>query len=282
MIQYKTLENCPTEKILDCFNEAFSAYIIPLQLTSEQFAWKLKSENFNPSLSVGAFDGDKLVGFILHCTDSKFEPHKVYNGGTGVIEAYRNQAITRKMYRFILPILKQQGIEKVVLEVIEGNHPAHQSYLKAGFNTVRTLVAYKGDIQVSAINEAIEVVPSTHSLEFLAAQTSCVPSWQNAAHTLDRIYDTLEVYEARDKGAIAGYIAYNPTLKRIHQLAVYPNHQRQNVAQTLLHVIANKHGHTQSFTNVDSSQTDIHRFLEHVGFKRHIQLFEMELLNFTV
>lgn len=277
MIRFNTLENTTSQEILDCFNDAFSAYIIPLQLSKELFEWKLKSENFNPSLSVGAFDGDKLVGFILHCTDSKFAPHIVYNGGTGVIEAYRNQAITRKMYNYIIPKLKQNGIKKVLLEVIEGNHAAHQSYLKAGFETIRTLIAYKGDIEVSGINDAIEIIPSEQPLVSLSAQMSCVPSWQNASHTLDRVYDTLEVYEAHDNGAIVGYIAYNPLLKRMHQIAVYPNYQRQKIAQTLLNFIANKHGNSQSIINVDSSQLGVNKFLENVGLKKQIQLFEMEM-----
>lgn len=277
MVTFSNLCNQTQEQLLACFNEAFSAYIIPLQLSAELFAWKLKSENFNPELSVGAFDGDMLVGFILHCTDEQFEKGIVYNGGTGVLEAYRGQQITRKMYEYALPLLKDKGYHTAFLEVIEGNEPAHQSYLKAGFVTQRVLACFKGNVAVSKYHNDLEVEEVHTDLYTFKSMATTIPSWQNAHHTLNRVADTLIIYQGRLNGETVAYLVYNPILKRIHQLAVSPSCRRQGIGSAMMHHLQSKHPELISVINVDSNDAASLAFLEHSGLDRSINLFEMEM-----
>ncbi|MGB1041677.1 MAG: GNAT family N-acetyltransferase, partial [Flavobacteriales bacterium] len=127
----KTLKSVSQQEVLSVFNKSFSDYFVSLQLSEKQFFEKLISNNIDFSLSVGAFENNKLVGFILHGVNAK----SVYNSGTGVIPKRRGFGLTIRMYKFILPILKSNQISKVVLEVITENIQAIKSYKKVGFLT---------------------------------------------------------------------------------------------------------------------------------------------------
>ena len=96
MITFQTLENISTDKILEVFNLAFSDYIIPFCLTKEQLEDKIKSESIRLEFSVGAFENNQLIGFILHGFDVVDNMKVIYNGGTGVIPAKRGNKATAK------------------------------------------------------------------------------------------------------------------------------------------------------------------------------------------
>lgn len=278
MIRYTNLEGIPEATILESFNAAFSEYMIPLQLTKEQFEWKLKSEHYNPFLSVGAFDGDRLVGFILHNTDNEYQPGVVYNGGTGVLKAYRGKALTRKMYDYILPMLHEQDYSIALLEVIEGNHPAHQSYLKIGFNPIRTLASYRGTIKPSELRNAdIDIIPTAQSIFHFSDWHTTQTSWQNASHALNRVADSLQLFEARLNTKIVGYFVYNPNTNRIHQMAVDPNYRQKGIAQDMLQYIRIYLTENITITNVDDADKASIHLLEKSGLSHIINLFEMKM-----
>jgi ribosomal protein S18 acetylase RimI-like enzyme len=81
----------------------------------------------------------------------------VYNGGTGVIPENRKSGWVREMYDLILPVLKEQGAEKLVLEVITENVPAIKSYEKFGYTVSRKLKCYRGDINIKAVKKDAEI-----------------------------------------------------------------------------------------------------------------------------
>ncbi len=154
MIKFKTLSEISLHELAACFNLAFSDYLIPLALSLNQLETKLYSESINKAISIGAFRDGELVGFILH-GDRKFGNKRIaYNAGTGVIPAARGQGLTKRMYNFIKPKLTSHSFEEVVLEVISTNIPAIKTYEKVGFEPIRNLSCFKGDLLVTKINEA--------------------------------------------------------------------------------------------------------------------------------
>lgn len=67
---FRSLAYTDIETLLECFNESFKVYYVPLQLTKEQLADKIYAKAIDTKLSYGAFDNDKLVAFILHGIDT--------------------------------------------------------------------------------------------------------------------------------------------------------------------------------------------------------------------
>lgn len=88
-MDFKTLENISDTIILEAFNAAFSDYFIPLFFDWNSLQLKLYSESIDRNVSVGCFDGDKLVGFMLHGMNAVDGIKTVYNAGTGVLAEAR-------------------------------------------------------------------------------------------------------------------------------------------------------------------------------------------------
>ena len=68
-MKIKTLERTSTKEIVKAFNESFADYFTPVQLSEQQLISKMAADKTELSLSVGVFDSEKLVGFILHGFD---------------------------------------------------------------------------------------------------------------------------------------------------------------------------------------------------------------------
>jgi hypothetical protein len=65
-MEVKSLENTEISELATVFNQSFSDYIVPLKITIEQLENKIKSDNIKLKFSVGAFENNRLIGFILH------------------------------------------------------------------------------------------------------------------------------------------------------------------------------------------------------------------------
>ena len=133
MTTLRTLENISTERLLETFNLSFSDYIVPFYLTKEQLENKIQSESIKLEFSVGAFEDNRLIAFILHGYDTIDNLKIVYNAGTGVIPAKRGNKLTAKLYEYALTILHKNDIDKVLLEVITTNKAAIKTYKNIGF-----------------------------------------------------------------------------------------------------------------------------------------------------
>lgn len=94
------------------FLKAFADYFVPIQLTAEQFQAKLKRESIGPAFCVAAYAGSEMVGFILTGLGEFDAKPTAYNAGTGVVHGHRGHQLTRKMYSYLLPKLRESGIEQ--------------------------------------------------------------------------------------------------------------------------------------------------------------------------
>ncbi len=279
MTTFKTLENTSTVKLLEVFNLAFSDYVVPLSLTIEQLEDKIKSDNIKLEFSVGAFDNNQLVAFILHGYNIEDEVKKIYNAGTGVIPLYRGNKLTAKMYEYIMPVLNENNIDKIILEVITENKVAIKIYEKIGFKTIRHLNCLKGLINISnpindfeiRILEKYDWAKFKHFWDFN-------PSWQNsisAVENLKKYNISIGVYENE---ILLGYIIYNPKLKRIHQLSVDKNCRRRGIGRQLLKYISTNYETEISINNIDYTSPDVIQFMYNAGMKGFIKQYEMELM----
>ena len=187
----KILNGVSTKVITDVFNLSFSDYFIPFKLTEQQMADKMEADKTDLNLSVGVFENDILIGFILHGKDSINGKNLLYNGGTGVIPSKRGHGLTKKMYSFILPILKENDIDSLILEVISNNVQAIKSYEQSGYKKVRTLACYKGDLKPLKINNSIEIKAlNQYNWEILEAFWDITPTWQGSKKILDKLLET--------------------------------------------------------------------------------------------
>ena len=171
--------------IANTFIQSFSDYSVPMKLSEEELITKMQNDRIDLKLSAGAFDGEELIGFILHGVGIFNNRKTAYNGGTGVISEYRGNALTRRLYEFIIPVLKKENIEQCLLEVIDSNIPALKTYKKTGFKITRKLVCFKGKIKTIISDTDLSLVelknPDWNYMETFHDLTPC---WQNSMETI--------------------------------------------------------------------------------------------------
>lgn len=277
-MEIKNLEGVSTTQIHEAFNLAFSDYFVPLQLSLEQLESKMKADKTRLELSVGAFDQGRLVGYMLHGFDTIDGKKKVYNGGTGVIPPNRGNGLTQQMYQYVLPILKQRQIDSVVLEVISQNIQAIKSYERSGFKTTRTLACFKGDLQVERNLPDLKITTlDSYNWILLERFWDIQPSWQNSKNTLDVLQGTNVSIGAYLEGRLVGYAVYNPTGKRLQQLAVDPAFRRQGIGTSLMSHLQTEYDKALTVINVDTHGTGSIEFLRSMGLTPFLEQFEMEL-----
>lgn len=276
--RFSTLENVKTAELLDAFNAAFADYFIKIEFDEKALASKLAAENLSLKTSVGAFFEDKLAGFILLGIDDFGGRKTAYNGGTGVVPEFRGNALTEKMYDFILPILKKAGAQVQLLEVVTKNIAALKTYEKIGFRAVRPLSCFQGKIAPSEINKNLEL----KFLDDIDARRikpfwNSPPGWQNSLSAIRRARHKHKIIGAFDRSIPIGYIAFTQS-GRVKQFGVKKDFRHKGVAQTLFARLKNEIGDKElTVNNIDKTDAETIAFLNKTGLKIYLEQFEMRM-----
>lgn len=276
-MEVKNLENIDLEKLVAVINLSFSDYIVPLQLNLEILKAKIKAEDIKMELSMGVFDGDEMLGCMLHGLRDTEEGLTVYNGATGVIPSHRGKGLVRKMYEHLLPELKKLEVKHMVLEVIAGNHPAIKAYERMGYTVLRTLDCYRGTIQVKN-NKPVSKLKEINAVEWteLMSFWDTKPSWQNAVQSLENSKENCRFVAAYRDDLLVGYTVFNPTSRKINQLAVAKNYRNKGVGTELIAYINEGIDQQEVFVfNVDHDAASTLEFLKAQGLREHIAQLEM-------
>ncbi len=277
-MEINTLKGIETKDILNVFNESFSDYFIPFHLTEEQLASKMLADKVHLNVSVGVFENGKLIAFIIHGLDKIDGKKIVYNGGTGVIPKKRGSGLTKQMYHFILPILKEKGIHKLFLEVISENIQAIKSYEKSQFKIERELVCYKGEISIPSTNSNIKIKRlQEYNWDVMESFWDISPTWQNSKNVVNELRNNHISLGAYSQNQLVGYVIYNPKNKRLLQIAVDKKCRRNRIASTLISKLIEEYGSTLSIINVDKNSKPIHTFLKKIRLEKNLEQLEMKL-----
>jgi ribosomal protein S18 acetylase RimI-like enzyme len=283
MLKIKTLEETTFEEITAAFNAAFSDYFFTIKFSRKQLEEKLSTEGGRFDLSVGVFEDGKLVAFILHFIDVKNGEKYIYNGGTGVIPAYRGNKLTSKMYDFITPILNSINIDKMSLEVLTQNIPAIRIYQQQGFKIQREVCCFSGQLNQRNANKLVEkfniVTLKTVNWNLLQTFWDYEPTWQNSIMTINKLQEQVSFIGIQKDNDILGYLIYNPKLKRVHQMAIAKTHRNLGLGNGLLNHIYQLEKEKISFLNIDSRMESFKYLLEKRGFVNYTNQYEMELGN---
>ena len=281
-MRYATLEGVALEAQHRAFLAAFADYALPTDLTEEQFARMLRRTGCRPELSMGAFEGKELVGFIHNGIRLWQGKWTAYDQGTAVLPAFRQRGVTSALFAALIPVLRAAGVRRYLLEVLQQNEAAHSLYRKNGFRVTRefdccTLV--KGDLAMCTGRWAVQIVEDIHRLDWTAcaALWDCSPSWQNSP---DSVLATAECHTAATvtvDGALAGYGVVDRASGAVSQLAVGPAHRRAGLGRALLAALGRETtAEKQGAINVQSGSSGA-AFLQALGFTTYVRQYEMVL-----
>ncbi|MGB5294525.1 MAG: GNAT family N-acetyltransferase, partial [Thermoanaerobaculia bacterium] len=112
------IDRVSREQLHPVFQEAFSDYVMDMStLTEERLRVRCFKNGVDWDASVGAFDGDRMVGFTLIGVEEGQGGLGAFDAATGIVSDYRGQGLARAMFEHALPDLKSRGVRSFVLEV---------------------------------------------------------------------------------------------------------------------------------------------------------------------
>ncbi len=284
-VQLRRLGSLPEATIHGAFIEAFADYVVPLRPELDAFRDLHTRCGVRPDLSIGAFEGERLIGFTLSAFGAWEGRRAGYDAGTGVIPSARRRGLARAMMRRSLELLAAEGATCCVLEVIQSNLGALELYRDLGFEHRRDLLCWRLDEVPYRRVAGLELrgAQRPHDLDLdldrdAAPLWSRWPSWQNSIASIHRTREAQTTLVARLDDKLVGYAV---VLRRgnLLQLAVAPEMRRRGIGTALLRAARLHAAGPLALTNTDAEDRAMTAFLESLGAEERVRQHEM-LLEF--
>jgi len=272
-------------RIIKTFDEAFADYYLKSNASCERWLYNRCIKNGVAfDYSVGAFDGDRLVGITLVGLDDWQGVPAAFDAGTGIVPDFRGGGLAREMFALTVPRLKERGVRLFLLEVLQVNEPAIKAYRKSGFEITRELDCYElplSEWRPLSDAQTWEIRPiDREQISTFRSHVDWHPSWENSFTSINRIPDKIVAFGAFDGSECVGEIVYYPLLNWSVSLVVSKNYRRQGIATALLtHFLAQLDPAigTVRLTNVDHSDVVMAAFFTSRGFRVFTTQYEMVL-----
>jgi ribosomal protein S18 acetylase RimI-like enzyme len=258
------------------FLEAFSDYVVPLQPTEEGLRDMFTRRGADLTLSCGAFENGKLVGFTINGIDEFEALLTIYDTGSGVHPEFRRRGISDAIFRFLLPKLKETGAEQYLLEVFENNLPAVRLYQKIGFQTFRKFRAYRGFVSPKNSSDSrFEIRETIPDLDFWKRQWDWHPSWQNSIRSIERSKSPRINLGVFHGDVLSGYGIVYPANGDVPQFCIHQDQRRHGAGAALFAALQERAGLEKELRiiNIEDTSESTIRFLESMG----LQIFGTQL-----
>ena len=153
MIIYSTLEDVSIRTIFHAFMKSFEGFRITTETTYESFSEMLLEQNYDPTISLGAFDSEtgELVSYVLNCIREK-DVKTAYDILTGTVPNYRRRGLSKTIFERLKVLLSQKEVKTYTTEVLKTNSGALALYTSVGFiikdEVVNVIKTPKGNREV--------------------------------------------------------------------------------------------------------------------------------------
>lgn len=269
------------ETIRSTFEQAFSDYEIPVTITIGSLREMIMTRDISLERSVGCFDGDMLVGFILCGYRVGADGPRLYDGGTGVVPSHRGKKIASGMLRWCLEQAAMEDSSRFLLEVLEHNRAARELYRKEAFFETRFFRCFR--IDVAGLLPATSL-PDCH-IEPLAIDTfkqldhgrylAYEPSWQNAVPSILNNWSQFAALAMIHDGSTIGYGIVHRVKGDIPQIGVVRSDEDSDMMDILIGALARlTESKRLSMLNVEEG-SPLSKYLGANGWENHVNQYEM-------
>lgn len=276
--QFRFFQPSDIGSLYGAFVQAFSDYYVNFQPNIDQFYHRIFHKlNTRQDLSGLAFHDEEVVGFILHTINQYEGVTTAYNGGTGIVPGRREQKLSSRLYEMILPRLKEQGAERIVLEVINTNDPAIGFYRSMGFEPRRTFKCFKTTRSYDVpAREGLTISRSFELKKDYQALWAFTPAFLDSSDQLKHNMANEIILEALQDGKLAGYVIFQPAIGRISQWSVGSAYRGMGVGLLLLQAAqALSRKKNITLMNIPENEQETIRRVEALGFVNEVTQHEM-------
>lgn len=275
----RTYEDEDFSGLYQAFIDAFADYRVMFRPTENEFYRRVKHKlRVRSGLSPLTFEHGSIVGFILHATKPYKGQLTMYNGGTGVAPASRGRHLTESMYEYILPKAHSEGIQRVLLEVLESNHTAIHVYEHLGFEFRRVFKCFRLNTLKPFVQDTRhELRPYIRGNVDPLSFGDFDPCFIDHFHHVEEATEYEAMIGVYHADVLVGYLIWQPHLGRISQIAVHPQYRQRGYGRSLVQHAAQHSERPLTILNVPEDAHDTVMALEKIGFVNELNQFEMEI-----
>lgn len=265
MIQ--NLELISFEQISECWNLAFSDYIVPMHMTPAGAEAYFRLVGADRHCSFAALHEGEIIGLIINAIDIIDKNVIGYDAMTGIVLQHRGKGVFTQLFEHTRRCLLSSGITQYFLEVITTNERALNIYQGKGGKIVRELTFMKGTFSGKQQSDAtIEVSPL--AVDETENVSLYQPAYSNRTAALSRNHANYSIVSAKYGSGNASAIVSN------RGVICQVRYERVEDLQSIILYLSNVHG-VLSFSNLPLSETELVSWLSSVGFETMLHQYEM-------
>lgn len=265
--------------LTDLFNRAFEGYFVGFKMTPDVFGARLVREQTDLALSRIAVAGGEPAAVALLSVRGR----SCRCAGMGTVASWRRRGVGRRLMKGVMPLLRDLGFERFLLEVIQQNEAAIALYRDAGLEITRPLLGYElapGAGPMADDGGLVEVDVSVVA-RAVAAEGPPDLSWQLDAAALAGWGPPSVGYALRDGDGEtkAWAVLHDPGAARpkLVSLVVQRSCRRQGWGRRMVGVLGHRHGRSGLDVPAVVPEEVADGFLRRLGFVRSPLLqYEME------
>lgn len=208
------------EQLTEAYNQTRVDYMVPMPMNVARLREYSRVYDIDMNGSCVAMKSDTMLGLGM----LGVRPNRAWITRLGVLPNGRRQGTGSAIMDSLLGQAAQKGVDRVWLEVIKGNTPAHQLFLKHGFHETRELIVARRsptaqiDPQLDSKIKRITNLNHEDAL-ILLSHRQRRPNWLNETESLQNVRNlSALLVELHDGGR--GWVTYHAGILQLTRIIV--------------------------------------------------------------
>lgn len=266
----------PLKEATALWNQSFSDYLIPIEMSEEALTNRLKGLQLSPVNSLIAKVDHQLAGVMLYGNHQVNGEELGWIGGMGVHPDYRRAGVAITLIEEAIKKSKELGVNRLLLEVIKGNDRAEALYRRLGFQEVNQVSFSKGILTASWENKVgLRLVEASVTSEIWQHQPHKT-TWQNMFISSGK-YCQLMIEQEEVGYLYCSELTHDNDIVgvTVKQLVLF--NEANNLVEAVLSCLVEQYGEIAiSFSNFDV-EWPVTSEIQRLGIIEELRQIQMEL-----
>jgi ribosomal protein S18 acetylase RimI-like enzyme len=269
------------EQLADLYNRSRVDYIVPMPMNAKRMEEYVLAYDVDLTASIVVLNsGSEEAGLgMLGVRDDR-----AWITRLGVIPEKRGHKMGQFMMEKLIEQAQLRRSRQVILEVIEGNEPAHHLFMKMGFEETRRLLVLRRPPGVPAEEGLSAKVKNARVTELnkdeaigLLAEHAPVSSWVDHPNSIVRAGNVTGLKVELESGDCGWLVFRNTPFQLSHLVLGTPDYNRHEVALSLLYHLHSKFPRTDTKLENLPALSPIWPAFQHIGYVESFRRIEMLL-----
>ncbi|MBP1964438.1 GNAT family N-acetyltransferase [Paenibacillus aceris] len=287
-MMFKKMSELTAEDMVVLWNKGFEGYPLNNTLTLDRFFSRAVNEGLSFEHSLVMFERNEPIGFVMNGFRSIEGKKVTWNGGTGIVPAYRGKGFGKQLMERNLQLYREQEAGIALLEALVHNETAIKLYRSVGYEITEQLVCLQRSEAIDASLLETNAVGRYSTRRGLPIAVREVPfyrpmsAWQTQWPSMKDgesiiVTDGEEVVGYALCKRIFGEDGHLATIA-LYQCEALPGREdeREILKTTLSEVFAPLTSSFKRLTmNIRHTNSSVHELLEELGFSSFVEQVHM-------